>query len=135
MVERSLGQDEAYFSPYVEILAEASTAVPPKAGLWRESNDSCRCGFAMLGTSLVLLIRWWLLGFFDEAVNDLAIALQHYLSQEMAIILGNLGEFDTHPGRWSTFIGVENFRPHHFPGNVYWLMTWDFDDQTNATLR
>ena len=74
MVARSLGQDEAYFSPYVEILAEASTAVPLKAGLWREPNDFCRCGFAMLGSRLVLLISWRLLGLSDEGVNHFAIA-------------------------------------------------------------
>jgi hypothetical protein len=39
-------------SPVREILAEASTAVPPKAGLWREPRDFCRCGFATLGLTV-----------------------------------------------------------------------------------
>ncbi len=73
MAAHRLGQDEAYFSPYVEILAEASTAAD--GVLWREPSDFCRCGFAMLGTRLALLIRWRLLGFCDEAVNHFAIAL------------------------------------------------------------
>ena len=67
-------------SPCVEILAEASTAVPPKAGLWRESNDFFRCGSATLGYSLVLLIRWRLLGSCDEAVNHFTIALSFTLA-------------------------------------------------------
>ena len=32
-----------------DILSEASTAVPPKAGLWRERSDFVRFGFAALG--------------------------------------------------------------------------------------
>ncbi len=53
MAAHRLGQDEAYFTVR-EILAEASTAVPPKAGLWREPSDFCRCGFATLGFTKAL---------------------------------------------------------------------------------
>jgi hypothetical protein len=37
-------------SPYVEILAEASTGAD--GVLWREPSVVCRCGFAMLGLTL-----------------------------------------------------------------------------------
>ena len=50
MVAHRLGQDEAYFTVR-EILAEASTAVPPKAVLWCEHSDFGRGGFAILGFS------------------------------------------------------------------------------------
>ena len=49
---RRLGQDEAYLTVR-DILSEASTAVPPKAGLWRERSDFVRFGFATLGLTLV----------------------------------------------------------------------------------
>ncbi len=45
---RRLGQDEQYFTVR-EILSEASTVVPPKAGLSRERSNFCRFGFATLG--------------------------------------------------------------------------------------
>ena len=48
MVAHRLGQDEAYFTVR-EILAEASTTVPPKAGLCREPSDFSRWRFATLG--------------------------------------------------------------------------------------
>ena len=47
-IAHRLGQDEAYFTVR-EILAEASTAVPPKAGLSRERSDFYRFGYATLG--------------------------------------------------------------------------------------
>jgi hypothetical protein len=48
---RRLGEDEAYLIPVRDILSEASTVVPPKAGLSRERSGSYRCGFATLGLS------------------------------------------------------------------------------------
>jgi len=45
---RRLGQDEQYLTVR-EILSEASTLVPPKAGLSRERSDFCRFGYATLG--------------------------------------------------------------------------------------
>ena len=44
----SLGQVEAYFTVR-DVLAEASTVVPPKAGLWREHSAFGRWRFATLG--------------------------------------------------------------------------------------
>ena len=45
---RRLGEDEAYLTAR-DILSEASTVVPPRAGLSRERGDFYRCGFAALG--------------------------------------------------------------------------------------
>ena len=45
---RRLGQGEQYLTVR-EILAEASTLVPPKAGLSRERSDFYRFGYATLG--------------------------------------------------------------------------------------
>jgi hypothetical protein len=45
---RRLGQDEQYLTVR-EILSEASTLVPPQAGLSRERSDFCRFGYEMLG--------------------------------------------------------------------------------------
>ena len=46
-----LGQVEAYLIVR-EVLSEASTAVPPKAGLLRERSGFSRCRYATLGLSL-----------------------------------------------------------------------------------
>ena len=43
-----LGQVAAYLTVR-QVLSEASTTVPPKAGLSRESNDFYRCRYATLG--------------------------------------------------------------------------------------
>jgi len=43
-----LGQVEAYLTVR-EVLSEASTVVPPKAGLSRERSDFYRFGYATLG--------------------------------------------------------------------------------------
>ena len=51
MAAHSLGQVEAYFTVR-EGLAEASTVVPPKAGLWREHSAFGRWRLATLGFSL-----------------------------------------------------------------------------------
>ena len=51
---RRLGQDEQYLTVR-EILSEASTVVPPQAGLSRARSDFCRFGFATLGYTLELL--------------------------------------------------------------------------------
>jgi hypothetical protein len=48
VAECRLGQDEAYLTVR-DILAEASTVVPPKAGLSRERSGFYRCRFATLG--------------------------------------------------------------------------------------
>ena len=48
MGARRLGQDEQYLTVR-EILSEASTLVPPPAGLSRERRDSYRFGYATLG--------------------------------------------------------------------------------------
>ena len=48
MAAHSLGQVEAYFTVR-EVLAEESTVVPPKAGLWREHSAFGRWRFATLG--------------------------------------------------------------------------------------
>ena len=45
---RRLGEDEAYLTVR-DILSEASTVVPPRAGLSRERGGFYRCGFATLG--------------------------------------------------------------------------------------
>ena len=45
---RRLGQDEQYLTVR-EILSQASTLVPPQAGLSRECSDFYRFGYAMLG--------------------------------------------------------------------------------------
>jgi len=45
---RRLGQDEQYLAVR-EILSEASTLVPPPAGLSRERGDYYRFGYATLG--------------------------------------------------------------------------------------
>jgi len=50
---RRLGEDEAYLTVR-DILSEASTVVPPKAGLSRERSGFYRCGFATLGFMLVI---------------------------------------------------------------------------------
>ena len=42
---RRLGQDEQYFTVR-EILSEASTLVPPQAGLSRECSDLYRFGYS-----------------------------------------------------------------------------------------
>jgi hypothetical protein len=47
---RRLGQDEQYLTVR-EILSEASTLVPPRAGLPRERSDFYRFGSATLGLS------------------------------------------------------------------------------------
>jgi hypothetical protein len=49
-----LRQVEAYFTVR-EVLSEASTAVPPKAGLSRERSGFCRCRYATLG----LILHWF----------------------------------------------------------------------------
>jgi hypothetical protein len=46
-----LGEDEAYLNPVREILSEASTAVPPRAGLRRERREFLR---GWVGTLWVL---------------------------------------------------------------------------------
>ena len=46
---RRLGQDEQYLTVR-EILSEASTLVPPQAGLSRERSDFYRFGYATLGS-------------------------------------------------------------------------------------
>ena len=48
MGERRLGQDEQYLTVR-EILSEASTLIPPKAGLSRECSDFYRFGCVTLG--------------------------------------------------------------------------------------
>jgi hypothetical protein len=53
---RRLGEDEAYLTVR-DILSEASTVVPPKAGLSRERSDFCRFGYATLGFSLAGLTK------------------------------------------------------------------------------
>ena len=50
MGARRLGQDEQYLTVR-EILSEASTRVPPQAGLSRERSDFYRFGSATLGFS------------------------------------------------------------------------------------
>ena len=52
---RRLGQDEQYLTVR-EILSEASTLVPPRAGLSRERSDFYRFGYEMLG--FILTERW-----------------------------------------------------------------------------
>ncbi len=53
---RRLGQDEQYLTVR-EILSEASTLVPPRAGLSRERSDFYRFGYEMLG--FILTERWY----------------------------------------------------------------------------
>ncbi len=48
---RRLGQDEQYLTVR-EIVSEASTLVPPRAGLSRERSDFYRFGYATLGFTL-----------------------------------------------------------------------------------
>jgi len=48
---RRLGQDEQYLTVR-EILSEASTLVPPKAGLSRERSNFYRFGYATLGLNI-----------------------------------------------------------------------------------
>ena len=56
---RRLGQDEQYLTVR-EILSEASTLVPPWAGLSRERSDYYRFGYATLGLSIwVTVFRLW----------------------------------------------------------------------------
>jgi hypothetical protein len=50
---RRLGQDEQYLTVR-EILSEARTLVPPKAGLSRERSDFYRFEYATLGFTLLL---------------------------------------------------------------------------------
>ena len=50
MGARRLGQDDQYLTVR-EVLSEASTRVPPKAGLSRERSDFFRFGYATLGLS------------------------------------------------------------------------------------
>ena len=53
---RRLGEDEAYLTVR-DILSEASTVVPPKAGLSRERSGFYRCGFATLGFNAITTYR------------------------------------------------------------------------------
>ena len=56
---RRLGQDEQYLTVR-EILSEASTLVPPWAGLSCERSDYYRFGYATLGLSIwVTVFRLW----------------------------------------------------------------------------
>ena len=49
---RRLGEDEAYLIVR-DILSEASTVFPPKAGLSREPSDFYRFGYATIGLSSI----------------------------------------------------------------------------------
>jgi hypothetical protein len=63
----SLGQDEQYLTVR-EILSEASTLVPPQAGLSRERSDFYRFGYATLGFSPILR-KSYILGLRNEALS------------------------------------------------------------------
>jgi hypothetical protein len=67
---RRFGEDEAYLTVR-DILSEASTVFPPKAGLSRERSGFYRCGFATLGFSIQTCLSPGKTGYVDpdETLN------------------------------------------------------------------
>ncbi len=70
-----LGQDEQYLTVR-EILSEASTPVPPQAGLSRERSDFYRFGYAILGFRQdchLIVVGKWFYSYWHSTVEDFPV--------------------------------------------------------------